>query len=145
MFYEANKLTEVLLPEGLTEIVKGAFAYCESIRHMVIPSTVESIADDVFDGCSSLKVVDLSRCTKLKNLPDKDGDECYGAENVKILFPGSQPLVVPHKQTNETDDDNDDDQPNDIIVVLKNTVISLCLKLIKWMESKLNDVKNKQQ
>ena len=99
LFYKAENLTEVLLPEGLTEIAEHAFYGCEKLERIVIPSTVESIADDAFEGCSSLIVADVTRCTQLNDLPDEV--EFYGAENVAILLPGDQPLEPDEEDVEE--------------------------------------------
>ncbi|MGN0996787.1 MAG: leucine-rich repeat protein, partial [Candidatus Ventricola sp.] len=42
----------VLLPDGCLSIGAGAFAGCTELHRIEIPATVESIADDAFDGCN---------------------------------------------------------------------------------------------
>lgn len=49
-FEFCHSLTEVILNEGLQKIDRYAFAYCNNIENFLIPSTVTSIDDDVFDG-----------------------------------------------------------------------------------------------
>lgn len=52
-------LTKVSLPEGLTEISGRAFSMCSSLGEIDIPSTVTTIWDNAFYGCSSLKEIQL--------------------------------------------------------------------------------------
>lgn len=53
-YYGNNKITRVILPEGLKEI--GAFAFCGCTRlcEIVIPDSVERIGDSAFEKCSQL-------------------------------------------------------------------------------------------
>jgi hypothetical protein len=46
-----------VIPNGVTEIAKGAFAYCKNLKTVTIPETVTSISTDSFVGCEKLKVV----------------------------------------------------------------------------------------
>ena len=47
-------MTEVILPEGLEHIGKGAFRDCTAINKVYIPKTVSSIGYLAFAGCSNL-------------------------------------------------------------------------------------------
>ena len=49
-FYYRNKLKEIELCEGLTEIGNHAFYSCESLKHVNIPSTVKTIGAMTFCG-----------------------------------------------------------------------------------------------
>ena len=44
----------VTIPEGVTEIGKGAFIWCRSLKTISIPEGVAEIGEDAFSGCSSL-------------------------------------------------------------------------------------------
>ena len=46
-----NHLGEVICPAGLVSIGPRAFANCKGLWNIRIPSTVQSIADDAFEGC----------------------------------------------------------------------------------------------
>ena len=54
----ATKVTEVVIAEGVTSIVNGAFAGCTGLASLVIPEGVTSIGGG-FDGCSSLSSITL--------------------------------------------------------------------------------------
>ena len=51
---------EYVVPESVSSIENGAFAYCKDLTTIVIPSSVSSIGDDAFDGCSGLIMADFS-------------------------------------------------------------------------------------
>jgi len=48
---------ELVIPEGVTEIPAGAFAFCALIERVVLPSTLEEIGDWAFYGCSNIREV----------------------------------------------------------------------------------------
>ena len=48
-------LIDVILPNNVTSIGKGAFYGCESLQSIDIPSSVTSTSDNAFLGCSSLQ------------------------------------------------------------------------------------------
>lgn len=48
------------LRDGLEKIGEQAFSYCESLKKIVIPSTVKDIHDSAFKGCTNLKRVKFS-------------------------------------------------------------------------------------
>ncbi|EIC03172.1 leucine-rich repeat domain-containing protein, partial [Treponema saccharophilum] len=51
--------TSVTIPEGVTEIGKQAFWFCESLSSVVIPSSVTEIGKQAFEGCESLSSVEF--------------------------------------------------------------------------------------
>ena len=52
-----NFITKITLPSSLKYIADSAFAYCENIRELYIPATVESIGSLAFFACTSLKSI----------------------------------------------------------------------------------------
>ena len=50
-------VTEIMLPDGLENIGRGAFMLCTGLREVHIPKTVEEIQDYAFIGCSNLNSV----------------------------------------------------------------------------------------
>ena len=58
--YLNNELvTELVIPNTVTEIKAYAFYNCDSLTSVVIPDSVTSIGDDAFNGCSSLTSVTI--------------------------------------------------------------------------------------
>ena len=55
-FQGCNKLTSVIIPEGVTTIGSKAFLNCTSLALISLPSTVRNIASDAFSGCTNLSV-----------------------------------------------------------------------------------------
>lgn len=52
-----SSLTNVVIPEGITEIGVGAFQYCYKLESVSLPSTLLKINDAAFDGCNLLQSV----------------------------------------------------------------------------------------
>lgn len=55
----AERIYEVILPDGLTNICAGAFSGCKYLQIIQIPDTVTSIGGDAFYQCEGLKQIDL--------------------------------------------------------------------------------------
>ena len=58
-FHGMDGLEEVILPDGLEEMVNSCFDGCTSLVSINIPSSVKTIGGSVFWGCSSLKSIEL--------------------------------------------------------------------------------------
>ena len=56
-YYKRTDLYNVVIPEGVTHIERGAFSSCKRLRSVTLPQTLESIGDYAFDGCKSLKSI----------------------------------------------------------------------------------------
>lgn len=80
--YLRNK--EVVIPEGITKIGKGAFQNT-GITKVVIPSTVTEIDESAFESCTSLETV-IFLCD-IKEIPASAFKNCTKLTNVQL--PGS--------------------------------------------------------
>ncbi|MBO5909974.1 MAG: leucine-rich repeat protein, partial [Clostridia bacterium] len=49
--------TEFIIPNSVTSIGAGAFAYCSSLTNIVIPNSVRSIGENAFSYCDSLTTI----------------------------------------------------------------------------------------
>jgi hypothetical protein len=58
-FYNAKLLSNIIIPENVSEIGRYVFAGCESLKSVIIPNNVKSIGDGAFNGCSSLESITL--------------------------------------------------------------------------------------
>jgi hypothetical protein len=103
-FYKSS-LTEVTLPEGLTEIGEYAFAYCNGLTEMVIPEGITELPNRLFSYCKNLETVSIPEsvqilgqfaftgCESLKSVRIPDGVtsiypqtfwKCYSLKEVTI-------------------------------------------------------------
>lgn len=99
-FFRCSGLTEIILPEGVTDIATTAFAYCTALEKVTLPSTLKYIGDYAFYTCIALKEITIPEgaevlgaysffnCMELKklHLPDSiteigDGAMGYYAES----------------------------------------------------------------
>ena len=76
----ADKITKVIIPEGVTWIGRYAFEGCINLKEIVLPSTLTEIEEGAFFNCNSLKSISLpaaltsvgsgafSHCNKLQNI-----------------------------------------------------------------------------
>lgn len=58
-FYKCGSLKEVVLPEGLTTIKPGAFYECKKLETVVFSEGLTTIGEHAFEGCTGLKEIDL--------------------------------------------------------------------------------------
>lgn len=75
-----HKVKNVIIPEGVTKIEGGAFAFCLALKSITIPSSVNEIGSNTFSDCielesivlpeglSSLKYHTFYHCIKLKSI-----------------------------------------------------------------------------
>ena len=54
-YLQKNGETEVIIPDGVTEIGWNAFEYCRSIKSVTIPDSVTEIGERAFEYCTSLE------------------------------------------------------------------------------------------
>lgn len=59
LYLNGKLVTELVIPEGITEIKKCAFEGCSSLTSITIPDGVTSIGNYAFSGCSSLTSVSI--------------------------------------------------------------------------------------
>lgn len=59
-FYNNHELTNLVIPEGVTEIGHAAFYGCTYLKEMTLPSTVQDIADNGFALCAKLQRMNVN-------------------------------------------------------------------------------------
>ena len=64
VFYDCKSLTSVTLPKSMTEISYHAFGRCKSLTSVTIPDSVIKICGDAFRGCTSLTSVTIPDSVK---------------------------------------------------------------------------------
>ena len=50
-----ERITDVILPSGISSLPAGAFAGCSSLRNITIPRRIKTIKENTFAGCVSLQ------------------------------------------------------------------------------------------
>ncbi|MBQ6117919.1 MAG: leucine-rich repeat domain-containing protein, partial [Clostridia bacterium] len=70
------------IPDGVTEIVYGAFASCANLTEIEIPDSVHTIGGDAFRGCSGLTSITLPG--SLKSIGRYAFSSCSGLKSVII-------------------------------------------------------------
>ncbi len=56
--FEGSACEIVIIPDGCKSIGSKAFANCKSLLRIVIPASVEIIAEDAFEGCNTYLVIE---------------------------------------------------------------------------------------
>ena len=101
-FENSTALTQVVIPEGVTEIADSAFASCTNLTYIKIPDTVTQVGASAFSQCSSLSSITLpdslermesavfSGCTSLSSITIPSavtniGSNCFSGSSVSSI------------------------------------------------------------
>ena len=55
--FAGSKVTEVILPDGITNLPEGIFGGCESLTHVVLPRSLETMDGYAFQGTAVTRIV----------------------------------------------------------------------------------------
>lgn len=86
-----KKITKITLPPSVRIIHVGAFDECEELREIVIPEGVEELGALLFDGCKSLKKINLpDSITTLEGMAfsDLSRDEAEAFKDYEVTYKG---------------------------------------------------------
>ncbi|MGN1273072.1 MAG: leucine-rich repeat protein [Thermoguttaceae bacterium] len=98
--------TEVVVPDGATEIRPGAFADCRSVTSVTLPEGVTKIGIAAFNRCSSLKTVTLPEslkeiergafinCPALKEWPLSADHPFFKKDGIALLTKDGKTLIA---------------------------------------------------
>lgn len=59
VFYEADGLTSVVVPEGVTRLCGASFSSCEDLTSVQLPMSLTEISDGAFSGCRRLEEIHI--------------------------------------------------------------------------------------
>ncbi len=80
--FQYAQIEKINLCEGLKTILSGAFIQNKVVEEITIPSTVTSIATNVFDGCTELKTITVNKpVNSLTGAP-------WGATKATVVWTG---------------------------------------------------------
>lgn len=89
--YLNNKLvTELIIPEGVTEIKNFAFCGLESITKVIIPNSVISIGESAFEECENLVSIEIPN--SVTSMGESAFREC---ENLTSVIIGDGLSLIP--------------------------------------------------
>ena len=72
-FYYCKNLTNITIPDSVTDIGGGTFCYCSSLKEITLPESVTELNGTMFKGCSSLTTVTIPEKTTSIGLYAFDG------------------------------------------------------------------------
>jgi hypothetical protein len=76
-------LTEVLIPDSVTQIKKNAFGECRSLERIVFGKNITVIGQECFFNCRGLSSVDLGE-TKVKTLSKNVFGGCHKLKEIRF-------------------------------------------------------------
>ncbi len=77
-----SRQEEVIVPDGVKGIGKGAFKGCVSIKRIILPDSVEKIAEHAFKGCRQLQHIQLSK--NLQEIGEYAFHRCHQLEEIEL-------------------------------------------------------------
>ena len=101
LYLYGELVTDVVIPNGVTEIGDYAFYNCESLTAITIPETVTSIGVEAFSYCSKLTYVSVSDIGAWCNVSfaDCNANPVYFAEKLYLNGELLTDLVIPEGVT----------------------------------------------
>lgn len=83
LFLNEEELTDLIIPEGVTEINKYAFLYCSSLKSVTLPEGLTSIGISAFLGCSNLTSITIP--SSVSNISNIAFRVCPSLTSVTVL------------------------------------------------------------
>jgi len=79
--FKLSTLVSINLPDSLVSMANNVFNGCTSLKSIAIPPQLEKIEQTTFQGCTALETVDFSRATSLKTIAYKAFYQTTSLEN----------------------------------------------------------------
>ena len=81
------------LPSKIASVGKSVFQSCVKLQSFVIPASLETLPESMFNSCTALNVVDFSKVTKLTSIPKDCFSSCTSIVN--LTLPDSVTSIEP--------------------------------------------------
>lgn len=82
LFINGNKATELVIPDGVTEIADYLFGGCNSLTSVIIPEGVTSIGEEAFYHCTNLTRVTMPNT--ITTIGNRAFTYCTGLRSITI-------------------------------------------------------------
>ncbi|MBR4115436.1 MAG: leucine-rich repeat protein, partial [Bacteroidales bacterium] len=82
IFWNCNKITSVVVEEGVQSIDWQVFQGCSRLQTVVFPNSLTNMDDNIFSGCKKLTNVTLSN--QLTKIPSGTFWECESLQSIEI-------------------------------------------------------------
>lgn len=82
VFSDCSKLTNVIIPDSVISLEKGAFRWCAKLKGIMIPKRITHIADSLFCDCRSL--TDMTIPNGVKSIGELAFCECINLKSIAI-------------------------------------------------------------
>ena len=115
VFKGNNTITSITIPNSVTSIESGAFAWCDGLTSITIPNSVTSIGQEAFYKCSGLTSITIPNSVTSIGYGAFWG--CYGLESI-VVDPGNTKY-----DSRENCNAIIETESNKLIAGCKNTVI----------------------
>ena len=105
LYLNAKLVTELVIPEGVTNIKDYVFYNCNCLTSVEIPNSVRSIGEKAFYSCEKLTNVHISDLAAWRNIDfaDEYANPMYFARNLYLNAKLVTELVIPEGVTNIKD------------------------------------------
>ena len=96
-FKHAKELEEIVLHEGVLSLgEEQTFAYCTSLKQILIPSNIRKIPKKAFSGCSSLNVLTLPN-SSYYTIEESAFEQCILLHSIHSLVENVDNIVINEK------------------------------------------------
>ena len=89
-FFGCSQLTEIVIPEGVTEIPDSAFNGCTKLETVTLPTSLKRIGVQAFFDCSSLITIEIPE--GVTEIGEQAFDHCFNIK--KVVFLSSVPPAI---------------------------------------------------
>ena len=96
-FAWSSGLTEVIIPNSVTEIGSGAFTGCSSLTEVTIPNSVTSIGEEAFIWCSGLTSISVESGNT--NYDSRNNSNALIETSSNTLIVGCKNTIIPNSVT----------------------------------------------